>query len=213
MGVAYQGIYGNFVNKVGNVVGRIRRGEQTYSIYQRSVTQPDTNSQMSQRALFTLITQFVATMGSWFEIFGESISKVGQTAYNAIFSLIFREKPFSGTYPNQTLNYTKVKIASGALDLPYDLVANVDGADIVVNWTDNSDLGNGKPEDDMCFFVYNEVKKAGLCVMSGAKRVDAATTLTIPSSWNTDALHVWTACKRDDDSVVSDSFYLGSFTI
>lgn len=213
MAKSFQGAWGNFSGKIGNIIGRIRRGEQTLSIYQRNVDQPNTDSQLAQRLRFTLVVQLLTSMMGWLNVMGKPLAKIGQTGYNAIMALCYSGNPFTGSYPAITLDYTKIKLSKGALELGFDLVANVDGNDIVVNWTDNSGQGNAKENDLACIAMYNEVKKIALTNLQAAKREDAAANITVPTSWNTDTLHVWIAFKNEGGDLVSDSSYLGSFTV
>lgn len=213
MGKSFQGAWGNFTGKIGNIVGRIRRGEQTLSIYQRNVNQPNTQSQMVQRKRFSLIVGFVTTLGAWLDTFGKAIAQIGQTGYNAIMSNMMRNDPYTGSYPNISLDYTKLSLSRGQLALPPFLTANVDGQDIVLNWTDDSGIGNAKAEDLVCVAVYDVVKGKSIVFMDSAKRSDSAATVTIPSVFNSDTLQVYCAFRSDDGRIVSDSFYLGSFTI
>lgn len=213
MGKSFQGPWGNFTGKIGNIVGRIRRGEQTLSIYQRTVNQPNTTPQLVQRQRFSLIVAFITTLGSWLDAFGKAIAQMGQTGYNAIMSLAMSNEPFTGSYPSQTIDLTKIKLSSGQLDLPYNMVANVDGNDIIVNWSDNSGIGNAKSDDGFCMVVYNAVKGTSIVELDSAKREDSAGQIAVPTSWNSDTLHGWLAFRSIDGRIVSDSYYLGSFTV
>lgn len=213
MGKSFQGPWGNFTGKIGNIVGRIRRGEQTLSIYQRNVNQPNTQSQMVQRQRFSLIVGFVTTLGAWLDAFGKAIAQIGQTGYNAIMSNMMSNDPYTGSYPSLGLDFTKLSLSKGQLNLPPNMVANVDGQDIVLNWTNDSGTGNAKAEDLVSVAVYDVAKENSVVFMDSAKRSDSAATVTIPTMFNSDTLHVYCAFRSDDGRIVSDSYYLGSFTI
>lgn len=213
MGKAFQGILGDFSGRVGHVVGRIRRGEQTYSIYQHNVNQPNTEAQLLQRKKFSLLVETFNRLGSWTRLFGKPLRGMGQTAQNAMVAMAFKSAPFTGVYPATKIDPLKLEISSGALDLPYNIVANVDGYDIVASWTDNSGDGYAKAKDNCGLALYNAVKDVWTTVMPAAKREDVTATIVVPTSWSSDTIHAYLAFMSEDETMESKSVYLGSFTV
>jgi hypothetical protein len=58
--------------------------------------------------------------------------------------------------------------------------------------------------------AYNPSKKESAFILEGAERSLAEQTLTIPSSYSGDEIHLFMAFITEDGARVSNSVYLGS---
>jgi hypothetical protein len=58
--------------------------------------------------------------------------------------------------------------------------------------------------------VYNPTKRESTFILDGAERSVGQQTLSIPSSYAGDEVHLFMAFLRVDESRVSNSVYLGS---
>lgn len=212
MGKATQGIFGGWVNKVGNIVARVRQGQVVLSIYQPNVANPRTQAQQSVRMKFTLLSRFMSACLDFIRIGFQNLDgyKYG-SPYSAAVGYNYKKNPFGGTYPNFELAYNNLVVAEGTLLLPYTISAALDSNVLSLSWADNSGEGNAKATDDICVMAYNSDR--GLCIfdLEAAKRPDRTTTMQIPTAWNGDTIEVWAMCKSE--SINSNSFYLGSFTV
>ena len=201
--------------KVGNFVGRTGTGGRYYAgKYQPVVKNPRTEAQTAWRAKFKTVSQFCSSLAGWAKKMCKGLTKNG-TAYS---NLMFLNPPSTVAVPGQqagsyVIDFTKVKLSSGSMDLPYNIVANVDGNDIVVNWTDNSGLGNAEKADQCALVCYNAVKGAAVIILDAAKREDSTASIPVPTNWSSETLHAYIAFQRDNGAQTSGSHYLGSFTV
>lgn len=212
MGKAKQGIFGGWVNKVGNVVARVRQGQVVLSIYQPNVMNPRTQSQQSVRMKFTLLSRFMSACLDFIRIGFQNLDgyKYG-SAYSAAVGYNYKKNPFGGTYPNFELAYNNLLVAEGSLLLPYNPSASLDSNVLSLSWSDNSGEGNAKATDEMCVLVYNSTKGISIADFEAGKRPDRSGTLNIPTAWNGDSVEVW--LMATSETLNSNSFYLGSFTV
>lgn len=211
MGKCNQGVFGNWVKRVGNVVGRVVGGQNIYSIYQPNVSNPRTESQQQTRTKFSLLTKIGSVIGGFLAI-GLMKSKGNGTWLSRFISINFANG-ITGTYPSYELNFPKLILSQGNVDNPYNPAANVQGSDVNITWTDNSGIGNAKESDKVMFLIYNKNKNASIADSEAADRSTRQASYSLPASWNGDTVYVYFAMQRVDERTTSASMFLGQFTV
>lgn len=215
MGKEYQGVFGNWSGKVGNVVGRIREGRTVLAIYQPIVSNPQTVAQQSARLKFRLLSKVFSTCLSGIQVGFKKLDgyKMG-SAYSSAVGYNLKKTPsvFSGTYPNISVAYNNLSVAEGTVELPFNPSASIDGGEVQCSWSDNTGLGNAKADDKMCFLMFNPAKNQAIYVEQGI-RSDRNAAFTVPTAWTGDAAETWLFCMRPENDEASNSFYLGSLNI
>lgn len=215
MGKASQGVFGFWRGKVGNVVGRVRQGQNVYSIYQPSVANPRTPAQVTGRSKFTLISQLISTLLGFIKVgFASLDGYVRGSAFSSAVGLNLKtEGIVTGTYPNLEIDYSKVKVSDGKIDLPFNPSGSAEGNILTVSWADNSGRGDALATDKAMVLAYNSSTNECVFDLAVADRSARTGTLTMPTVWSGDTVEVWLAMERPDTKEVSDSTYLGSFTL
>lgn len=211
MGKSYQGAYGNYTGKVGNVIARKSNGRTVLAIYQPIVKNPKTEEQTNQRTKFGMISKFASRIGGFISE-GFKESGVNTTAYNRFIKKNF-EDGIGGTFPNFELLYNKIKVSSGNLLLPYSPSALIDSQVVNVSWTNNGGEGNAKDSDKAMILVYNSAKGSAVFKLAGAARSVRQDNLTLPTAWNGDSVDIWMAMVSADGELHSESAYLGNYSI
>lgn len=211
MGKCNQGVFGNWVKKVGNVVGRVVNGENIYSIYQPNVSNPQTERQQKTRTKFSMLTKLGSVI-SEFLLIGLLQSKGKGTWLSRFISINFKDG-VTGTFPSFELNYPKLILSMGNVDLPYNTAAQLQGSDVNITWTDNSGIGNAKDSDKAMFLVYNKDKNVSIADSESADRSTRQASYTLPASWNGDTVYVYFAMQRVAERTASASMFLGQFTV
>lgn len=211
MGKSYQGAYGNYTGKVGNVIARKSNGRTVLAIYQPIVKNPKTEEQTNQRTKFGMLSKFASRIGSFISV-GFAESGVNTTAYNRFIKKNF-EDGFGGTFPDFELLYNKIKVSVGNLLLPYSPSALIDSGVVNVSWTDNSGEGNAKTTDKAMILVYNSAKGTAVFKLEGAGRSTRQENLTLPTAWNGDSVDIWMAMVSADGELHSESAYLGNYSM
>lgn len=215
MGKAFQGVYGAFVNKVGNVVGRVRQGVQVYSIYQPSVANPRTTSQVSNRTKFSLVAGLMSKILPAVKVGFKFLDgyKYGSAFSSALgYNLTKSQCVISGSQGLE-IDFAKVVVAEGQLASPFNLQASVDGVNISFTWADNSGIGNALATDKLYCCVYNKVKNESVFNTAIAARSERTATIACPTAWSSNSVEVYTFFTREDGSLVSTSNYAGTFSL
>lgn len=215
MGKASQGVFGFWRGKVGNVVGRVRQGQNVYSIYQPSVANPRTPAQLAGRSKFTLISQLISALLGFIKIgFSRLDGYVRGSAFSSAVGLNLKvEGIVTGTYPNLEVDYSKVKVSDGKIDLPFNTSGSVEESTLTVTWADNSGRGDALATDKVMVLAYNSSTGESVYNLAVADRSARTGSVTLPTAWSGDTVEVWLAMERPDTKDVSDSEYLGSFTL
>lgn len=214
MGKAFQGVFGNFSGKVGNVVGRVRQGQNVYAIYQPVVSNPRTPAQVAAREKFTLLVKFGAIM---LEAIKEGFRDLdGYKRGTPLSSFVGYNSKITDIIDTDVtphvVMYSYVVISQGIVPLPYSPSATLDSNTVMLTWTDNSGIGDARETDVSRIVVYNPAK--GEMVMGGeANRSSRNASLTLPASWSGDSVEAYCYFWRESDSKASKSVYLGSLNL
>lgn len=211
MGKCNQGVFGNWVKRVGNVVGRVVNGQNIYSIYQPNVSNPQTETQKQIRTKFSMLCKLGSVTAS-FLMLGLLESKGKGTWLSRFISLNF-DDGVTGTWPSFELNYPKLIMSQGSVDLPYNPAAQMQSSEIKVTWIDNSGIGNAFDSDKVMFVVVNKDKKQSIADTEAAERSTRQASYELPASWNGDTVYVYFAMYRKAAKVASTSVFLGQFTV
>lgn len=211
MGKSYQGAYGNYTGKVGNVIARKSNGRTVLAIYQPIVKNPKTEEQTNQRTKFGMISQFASRIGGFISE-GFKESGVNTTAYNRFIKKNF-EVGIGGSFPDYELLFNKIKVSVGNLLLPYNPSALIDSGVVNVSWSDNSGEGNALATDKAMILVYNSAKGTAVFKLEGAGRSTRQENLTLPTAWNGDSVDIWMAMISADGELHSESAYLGNYSM
>ena len=212
MGKTSQGVDGQIVNRVGNHVFRVVKGQNIISIYQPNVANPQTQLQQQNRQKFSLLSKFFGECAPIVE--AGFVSKTGKgSGYNRAVSVNFANG-ITGTYPNYAMNYSALKFSEGKVDLPYSPSASLDNSNLTIGWTDNSDTATyAHPEDPLALVVYNSSKEQVVYVLNAAKRRDTTFVYNCPSTWNGDDIEVYVFFRDEKGENASKSAYMGHFSL
>lgn len=212
MGKLQAGAWGNVQNKVGNLVGRVRLGQNTLSVYQPNVANPQTMAQNSQRAKFKLMSSFISAVIGMASAGFKSTNKPGQSGGNQAFSFNVKNA-VTGSYPNFAVDYPNVVLSMGALENVENPTATDDGSGhIDFSWNNNAGDGFAIGEDKVMICVYNHDKKKAISLVAAADRADQSYQFTTPNSWSSDTAHMYIATKSQKHGC-SKSEYLGSVVL
>lgn len=215
MGKAYQGVFGNWSGKTGNVVGRIRENRTIYAIYQPNVANPNTEQQRIVRGAFTALAQFFSMLGAAARI---GFRDLDGYKYGTWFSAAvgYNKKIDGSTIWTPVSEVTKVgydvvKLSLGTLLNLQAVAGTLDGSDISASWTDNSGMVNATADDKIVMALCVPELRESIVQTEAAKRSDRTAVVTCPSSWSGSTVEAWVFVTSPDGSLVSTSQYLGSF--
>lgn len=211
MGTIKQGILGGFSGKVGTVVGSSWKGISYMRGLAQSVRNPRSAKQVAQRDKFTLALSFIRPIQSFIQV-GYKTYATHQSAFNAAMSYILKNA-ITGTYPDHRIDYAKVMVSRGPLELPTNIQTIDTENEISVTWLDNSGFGKALDTDFAMLLVFNPAKDEVIYSMNSSCRGDEGLSLNHPADWSGDTVHIYLAFVSEDGTLVSDSEYVGSETI
>lgn len=209
MGKANQGVFGQWRNKVGNVVGRVLQGQQVYSIYQPVVANPRTTAQESNRAKFRVLAQFLRLEAALLRESFAGTYTLG-SGFTRAMKVNFANGT-SGTYPSIVVNYANIIMGQGLCPMVYNPSVVADSGVVTLSWTDNSDNAGAEATDEMYAVAYNSTKKEVLYESALAKRNDGNVEWEMPTAWSGDTVQIYIGMKRKD--MGGNSAYMGSVNI
>jgi hypothetical protein len=210
---------GAFTGLIGNAVLSTWKGQQVAKVYQSEVKNPQTVAQMHNRKSFATISSFCSLHKQMIKIGFQSHDR---TFYpmNEARSVNAPKFTITGTWPDITVHYEKIKLASGTLPLPTEVTAHVDNNNLIINWKGNESLLISNSGDFLMVALHypeaegNESKAVHYkCVAWRMHR-----TVTIPlENRQSKHFHAWLFFMADslnteyDKKNVSNSLYLGEF--
>jgi hypothetical protein len=123
-----------------------------------------------------------------------------------------------GEYPEYKLDYSKIQVAEGKLQLPTFISVNVDSNTklATVNWNPEPifDTYPGREDDRVNIVCLNESTPEAVCFYNNAKRskgtatIDLSSKMVINKLWSIKDLHFWFYLSTYDITQNSDSIYI-----
>lgn len=215
MGKAFGGVFANWYGKVGNVVGRVRQGRTILSIYQPKVKNPNTTAQQGVRSDFSLMTKTLSPMTAFLKEGFHDLD--GYSTGNPFSAAVgFNLKLDGVIVENQgvkIIDYSKLMISQGSLDLPYSPSASNDSTTVSLTWADNSGMGNAEATDKVMVCAY--CPHFGQCVLntSLADRSERNASFTLPTPWVGNDVEIWIAMKSTTNKAWSNSTHVATLSL
>ena len=157
MGKISKGILGGFSGKVGTVIGASWRGIHYMRSIPQSVRNPRTDGQRSQRNKFSLVVAFLKPLNSLLRTGFKNYAN-RQSPFNAATSFMLANA-ITGEYPNYEIDASKVLVSRGSLTPALNASAKVENDNLIVTWSDNSNVGDAQPSDRVLIAVVKIFKK------------------------------------------------------
>lgn len=217
MGKSRAGILGNWRGRTGNVVARQSQGRTIYSIYQPEVRDRRSDAQLAQRERFRMMANLAGKMRVFLQQTFKSLDGYDTGTFQSSFVGLNLKSDdiFSGTYPNQNVDFSKLVVAYGGVELPNGIASEASEGACGVTWSEGAyDPANiyCKADDIAMLMIYNPVKQRCLATTTGVTRADRRITRSYPSSWEGDTFYAWLVMKSATPEYgFSESYYLGAF--
>jgi len=212
MGEIQKGILGGFSGKVGPVVGASWRGKDIVRSRPKKSGKLPSESQLSVRFKFTLVTRFLAPVRPILSAYfgqpeGVKSRRNLATAYHI-------DDAVAGLFPDYVIDYPKVLFTKGDLLGALDPAAVVAAtANINLSWDDNSGQGMAKANDEALIVVYNETQNLFEIRDSAATRSSGSYAVALPENWVGNTVYCWLSFISEDKKKWASSNYLGEFVL
>ena len=212
MAIIKQGVLGAFSGKVGTVIGTSWKGIAIIRGIAASIANPRTPAQLEQRAKFSLVVKFLRPITAFLRI-GFKSAALKMSAFNAAMSYNL-DHAVTGIYPDFTLDYTKLRVTQGNLPGALNPAAvSVVAATVAFTWEDNSLDAETMANDKVVLLVYNPTKGQSVNAIGNMTRTDGAQSVVVPDSFSGDEVQCYISFINANESVVSDSLYVGSVLV
>ena len=215
MGLLVQGPWGMIKNKTGQLVGRIKQGQNVITAYQPNVHNPNTEDQQKTRSKFSLMTAFGSQINGFLRTSFASLDgyRHGNPFSSFVGYNLRKGVAVTGTWPNYAIDYSYLEVGVGGIDLPYSPSATADGITLSLTWADNAGMGDAETTDYAMVLVYNPAKNQCVYNTQLATRNERNATFQLPTAWTGDTVNVWMVMRRPKTGECSNSKYLASLPL
>ncbi|SDF60873.1 DUF6266 family protein [Chitinophaga filiformis] len=213
MGKYFKGILGPFSGLVGTVVGAVWNG--IYVMRSRPIksNKPSTDAQLNTQFRLALVTGFLKRIkflvNKGYQQFNDGI-----TPMNAATAYHLKNAVTGTSVLNYAIDYEKVVFSQGNLLLAANAQATIaTAARVNFSWTNDAPMDSTGGTDRATFLVYNLEKDKFVTLVGPVARSAEAYVLQVPPDFSGDAVHCWISFVSSDGKDVSNSVYVGEFTI
>ncbi len=192
--------------KIGPITTYVLNGKQV--VRANTIPRdPKTPKQLAHRMKFALVNKALSPLNSAVKLGHRGDT----TAYRSLIGKAYREA-IVGEYPDFGLDYTKIKIAEGKLQLPSEIMfeLDVENSGLLFTWDGQVSASKelAKDNDQINIVVYN-VKDNIVDSFSGvAKRSDGNASITLHYDLMPKDMHVWVYFSSFSLQMNSDSVYV-----
>ena len=212
MGTIKQGVLGGFSGKVGSVIGSSWKGISVMRGIAQSVSNPQTDAQLTQRQKFSITMGFLQPISEFVKT-GFKNYAVRKTGINAAMGYNLRNA-ITGVYPDQVIDYPNALVSRGSLPAALNQVAaSTVAGTVLFTWDDNSDESGASALDKSLLVIYNPEKHQAVTVNQLAERADGTQTVTVPSSFSGDLVQCYIGFIASDGKDVASSRFAGAVTV
>lgn len=213
-----KGILGGFSGLVGTVIGSTWKDQDVMKSRPKKSSKARVQSQLDQQSKFALVTKFLKLAKGVVDL-GYAADTTSMSASNAAVAYHL-ENAILGASPNFTLNFSKVILTKGDLELASNIkVVAAAGRSLNFTWEALENLYDDDPSkqalrdtDRIRFLYYNPtLKKTLFSTVRGARSANAGTGV-LSSTVIGGPCHLWIFFQSDDSKKISDSYYMGLVT-
>jgi hypothetical protein len=212
MAIVQNPVTGRTKKKFATAVFSKQFGKNTMRSKPVEVANPKTLLQRQQRAKFSLMVELSRMFLSFIRTGFKQVA-IGMSQFN-VFMKSNIKTVITGTYPNYSIDFTKLIVAKGTLmgaDTP-EATAET-GNKVAIDWIDNSGNGDAEATDNALVLIINYDKKAVKTDTISKTRVDELLEITVHASWIGDTVHVYLSFFKDETNAVANSSFVGSVTV
>lgn len=207
-----KGIIGAYTGKVGNIVGSSWRGIDYVRSLPKKSSKPASDKQLAQRIKFGMTTSFLKSIKDVLMLGYADSKQRGKTGYNVAFQH-FIDKAIVGNYPNFSIDYAAVKIASGSLAILMSLETVESSPSVLtLGWEPTINKFNAFSDDQVLAILYEPVENL-FYAYEGATRNDSTLEIALPASYSGKTVVGWAFTIHRDGGITSSSQYLGEFVL
>ena len=207
----HSGIIKELSGKVHNVVGSSWNGiDYVRGISNIKRKRTATAAQEEQRAKFALATSFFREFNQLVPLTFEP--QPGKSTRNLAVSQVVNEAVV-GTYPDFTIDYSKVLVAQGKLKKPINpAVSSPEPGKLVFTWNYDPAAHKALTDHNAILVAFEPEEGAVLYSLYGGERHTGTGMLDV-AYFSGKEVRVWIAFRSKNEMQTSDSMYLGAVMV
>jgi RimJ/RimL family protein N-acetyltransferase len=209
MGKLINGIFGGFHGRIGNLVGYTLKGKYIIRKIGRS-SKPLTPGRKANCQKMTLVNEILSPSLPAIQVgYRLAVAGTDKNEYNEAVSYN-KKNALQGTYPNTSLDYTKVLLSMGTLPVAIHPTISQTDDKITFNWEVTADQTYQYANDRAMLVVYFPDLKVSHCDLIGSRRIEGAHTLNIDPGYVNERMEAYISFVKDNGREVSNSTYAGA---
>ncbi|RQO69655.1 hypothetical protein DBR43_16420 [Pedobacter sp. KBW06] len=209
MGKLINGIFGGFHGKIGNLVGYTLKGKYVIRKIGKS-SKPLTPGRKANCQKMTLVNEILSPSLAVIRIgFRHLVAGTDKNEYNEAVSYN-KKNAIQGTYPNISLDYTKVMMSMGPLPAAVRPGISQTGNKITFSWEVIAGQVDQYKDDRAMLVLYFPHSKESFYELISSKRTEGTYTLEISEKHANEYMEAYISFVKDDGRAVSDSSYAGA---
>lgn len=209
MGKLINGIFGGFHGRIGNLVGYTLKGKYVIRKIGKS-TKPLTPGRRANCQKMTMVNEILSPSLQAIQVgYRHVVAGTDKNEYNEAVSYN-KKNALQGTYPNISLDYSKVLLSMGTLAGAVNPTVSQADDKITFNWKLPTHLERMSDDDRAMLVVYFPDLKVSCCHLIGSKRIEGSYTLTIGPDHVNEHMEAYISFVKDNGREVSNSAYAGA---
>ena len=210
MAILKPSIFGQMTGRVGNVVIYMLNGQMVCRTIGEQ-KKPATDNQKGNRSEMELLMSVLKPLQKFIKHGFEHQAKGTvcnpfnlATSYNKLNAI-------QGEYPNLSINYSKLKLSSGALPLAKDIQISKTDDGLKVSWDPTHQWAGDQHDDLVMVALYHPKDKNVSLFLNAGKRSEGACFLDITNeNLRNEPIEAYLSFKSADGESISNSVYLGN---
>lgn len=201
------GPFGALSGKIGNMVFYMLNGQLICRLVGKQGK--PSKKQLSNRQAMTITMELLKPLKEFinvsFRLEAEGTLKNPHnlaTSYN-------KKQALTGEYLNIKVDYNKVTLSSGSLEMAKDLKISKGEDGLILSW-DTSISNNASSDDILMVAISHPTKKQASTSLNAAKRADGTCFIPLESWKMTAQMEVYVCFKSSNEKLISDSAYAGN---
>lgn len=213
MGTILQGALGGFSGKAGSIIGSSWKSINYIKGLSKKRTKPASQEQLMQQARFYTIAKFIMPIAPFVEMGFGQINVDTMTATNVALKTNINTAVV-GTYPNFTLDYSKILISKGSLQPGGTVGASASIGILSVVWSPEAiEIQKGELDDAVHILLYVPDIEEFLTAPVPPTRGSGAVDIEYPEHFVNEKGHVWIFFADRKGKRVSKTTYLGELDL
>jgi hypothetical protein len=205
------GIMGGFTGILGGVEGYIRKGQPVMRARRRKVV-GSSDAQKACRQKMKVVNEFTRMITDFVRIgFGVDAAPTTKTANNLAksYQLLHGLK---GEYPNLEIDYPKVRVTSGTLEVVQNPTMVLEGSVLNFSWENDKIRDNSVEDDQLMILLYYPDRMIGRYRFTGARRGELKDSMKVLKLKPGERIEAYLSFRSDDRMSISNSVYVGFIT-